>query len=454
MAAHRDTPAPAGSGAGVLVTLRESPRPVKALLVGVFVNRLGAFLQIYLVLFLTTRGFSELQAGSTLGVFGVGSVVGVMVGGELADRLGVRRAILLSTVGTAAFLVAVLYVRSYSLLLPSVAMIGVFSRIYRPAAAAMIAELTPQHRRVMIFAIQRFALNLGTTLSPLVGAALLFVSYDLLLWSQAAVALAFALIAVLVLPARSPRPSHPLESATGRTAGRADHPVPSRRASYLAVVADRPFVLFLAAFFLNSAVYLQYVSVLPLAMRDAGLGPAWFSAMIALNGFVVIAFELLGTKVVQRWPLRMVGAVGFAVLGIGLVVQAVPIGAAAFVVGTLIWSLAEIIAGPTMYSYPAVVAPDGLRGRYIGMGQAVFGIGTAVGPVLGVMAWNLVGSGVWLCYGLACALGAILVWVGMPPGRMLPPEGRRPPDGAARNPVGAFAGRLRRTNSKPHPATR
>ena len=50
------TPAPtveAGTGAGILATLRESPRAVKALLVGIFVNRLGTFMQVFLVLFLS-----------------------------------------------------------------------------------------------------------------------------------------------------------------------------------------------------------------------------------------------------------------------------------------------------------------------------------------------------------------------------------------------------------------
>ena len=105
-----------GSGAGILATLRESPRAVKALLVGIFVNRLGTFMQVFLVLFLTSRGFSELQAGFALGAFGVGSVLGVLLGGALADRLGVRRAIMLSMVGTGTFVLAVLYAHYYPLL--------------------------------------------------------------------------------------------------------------------------------------------------------------------------------------------------------------------------------------------------------------------------------------------------------------------------------------------------
>ena len=50
---------------GVWATIRDAPVPVKALLVGVFVNKLGWFLQVFLVLFLTTsKGFTDVQAGT------------------------------------------------------------------------------------------------------------------------------------------------------------------------------------------------------------------------------------------------------------------------------------------------------------------------------------------------------------------------------------------------------
>ncbi|MGH3158553.1 MAG: hypothetical protein ACRDNF_18540, partial [Streptosporangiaceae bacterium] len=66
----------AGTGAGkqaagILATLREAPRPAKAMLAGVLVNRLGQFLTVYLVLFMTTaRGFTTAQAGEALGGYG------------------------------------------------------------------------------------------------------------------------------------------------------------------------------------------------------------------------------------------------------------------------------------------------------------------------------------------------------------------------------------------------
>src|SRR4029453_1492158 len=95
------------SGAlGAIATWRRTSITAKALLFGVFVNRLGAFLQIFLVLFLTHRGFSAGQAGFALGVYGAGSVLGSFAGGWLSDRLSPRAATLISMLGSAALIVS------------------------------------------------------------------------------------------------------------------------------------------------------------------------------------------------------------------------------------------------------------------------------------------------------------------------------------------------------------
>ncbi|MDQ1739181.1 MAG: hypothetical protein QOE53_833, partial [Pseudonocardiales bacterium] len=48
--------------AGIWRTFNESPTAVKAIFAGVFVNRLGAFLSIFLVLFMTSKGRSPAEA--------------------------------------------------------------------------------------------------------------------------------------------------------------------------------------------------------------------------------------------------------------------------------------------------------------------------------------------------------------------------------------------------------
>ena len=385
---------------GVLATWRGAPPAARALLVGIFVNRLGSFLQVFLVLFLTHRGFSAVQAGGALAAYTAGAVLGSIVGGTLTDRLGPRRTIVVSMTGGAALVLAILYLRDYPALLLVVVLVGTVGGAYRPAASTLLSELTPADRQVMIFAIYRLAYNLGNTAAPLLGAALVAASYNLLFWGEAAASLGYGLIAAVALPRRGPR--QPVaEKAAARTGG------------YAAVLADRRYVLFLFALVVNAVVYVQYVSALPVAMRADGLATGWFSAVVALNGAIVVCCELLVTKVVQRWPMRLVVMTGFVLLGAGMSAYVLPIGVAAYVLGTLVWSFAEIVAGPTIFAYPAVASPEHLRGRYIGAATAMFGIGSATGSVLGLAVWELVGRALWPICGLVCLLGLAAASAGM-----------------------------------------
>lgn len=446
-ATESDSDRASAADAGILATWRESPLAAKALLAGIFVNRLGAFIQVFLVLFLTTRGFSAVQAGTALAVFTTGAVAGVVVGGALTDRLGPRLTILISMAGGGTLVLSILYLRNYPTLLVVVALVGTVGGAYRPAASTLLSELTPRHRQVMIFAMYRLAYNLGNTAAPLIGAALVSVSYDLLFWGEAAAALGYGVIAAVALPRRRRSPveeppggsDEPADATdtgdrtdtatrtaagTGTAAAAGTAAAPRTTAAprtaaegtgYRAVLADRRYVLFLLALVINAAVYVQYLSALPVAMRASGLATGWFSAMVALNGVIVITCELLVTKVVQRWPMRLVVLIGFVLLGAGMASYALPLGVAAFVVGTLIWSLAEIVAGPTIFAYPAVASPERLRGRYIGAANAMFGIGSAIGSVAGLAVWNVVGDAVWLWCGLVCLLGVAAAWTGMRP---------------------------------------
>jgi MFS family permease len=311
-----------------------------------------------------------------------------------------------------------------------ITLVGAASAVYRPACAALLSELTPAHRQVMIFAIYRSVMNLGTTAAPLIGAALISVSYNLLFWGEAGAALAYAVIALVALPASAVAAVEGSQAARADTAAEADPEATAETGAvrqpstgYLAVLADRRYLLYLVAVLVNMAVYVQYVSALPLAMRAAGLATVWYGGVIALNGVIVITCELLMTRLVQRWPPRAVVMAGFALLGGGMAAYALLWGAAIFVIGTLVWSLAEIVAGPTMFAYPAMAAPPGLRGRYVGAAQATFGLGMAIGPVIGVAVWHSFGRSLWWTCGLACAVGLAAAWRGIGPQARAPEAG-------------------------------
>jgi len=396
---------------GVFVTLREAPRAVKALLFGGFISRLAAFIQIYMVLFLTDRGFSATQAGLALGMYGAGAVVGSLAGGSLSDRLGARAVTLISMGGSALLIVSILYAPTYAMILVAVFMVSTVGQFYRPAAQTMLTELTPRHRVVMITAMYRLGLNLGMTAAPLIGAALLAVSYNALFWGEAAAALIFGGIVMFALPKRAPKA---VRVAARKAEAEAAKAAPSEgRSGYLAVFADWRYSVYLLAMLLTSIVYCQYTATLPLDIAAAGISLWWYGAAVSLNGLIVITCELAMTKVVQKWPIRLTALFGLGLVSVGYAIYAISPLPIWFMLGTLVWTLSEIIGGPTTFAYPALAAPERLRGRYIGAMQSVFGLGTAIGPVIGTLVWFQVGRSVWLWAALLSAIATVAGLIGM-----------------------------------------
>ncbi|MGC5289728.1 MFS transporter [Micromonospora sp. DT231] len=415
---------------GIWVTFRESPPAVWVMLAGVVINSIASFLQLFLVLFMTERGYSAAQAGFALGSYGGGAVLGMLVGGVLADRLGPRNSIVISMTGSAALIGALLYAPNYPMLLVTVLLVSAVAQFYRPAAQTLIAELTPPHRLVMVTAMYRLALNIGITLAPLLGAALATISYDWLFRAEALAALGYAVLAFVALPRRPRSPGTSTEAAAV--------PVPPK-SSYAAVLRDRRYMFYLVAMFLNSVVYVQYVVTLPLDIAKEGLSVWWFSVAVSLNGLLVITCELVATRVVQRWPLRIVAGLGLGLVGVGYAIYGIAPLAAVIIVGTLIWTLGEIIGGPTLFAHSGLVAPPHLRGRYAGAMHAAFGLGTAVGPVLGAFLWFHAGRAVWLWFALISGLAVVFGLIGFGP---------RTSDGATSGPSNPTA------ESDPTPARR
>jgi MFS family permease len=390
------------SGAlGAIATWRQTSSPARALLVGVFVNRLGSFLQIFMVLFLTHKGFSASQAGFALGIYGAGSVLGSFVGGWLSDRMSPRSATLISMIGSAALVICILYLHVYALILLAVLLVSSVGQLNRPAAQAMLAELSGPSRLVMTMAMYRLAINLGTAITPLIGVALVSVSYDLLFWAEAAAALLYSAIAWKFLPGRT---------APSETSGA---PTSEARQGYGAVLADVRYLVYLAAVLLMTIVYIQYIAVLPLAIVDSGRSLWWYSTVVSLNAIVVAVCEVPATKYVQTWPLRLTALAGFGLLAVGYGVYAIALVPVMLVLGTLIWTVSEIIGAPTTFAYPGLVAPAHLRGRYSGAMLGVFGLGSAIGPAIGVALWDQVGQTFWLWAAAVAVLSTVCARIGM-----------------------------------------
>jgi predicted MFS family arabinose efflux permease len=385
------------TSAGPWVTFKESPRAVRFLLLGVCVNQFGAFLQAFLVLYLTHRHFTAAQAGFALGTYGVGAVIGVILGGRLTDRLSPRPTIILSMAGSATLTVAISFLGYYPGILAVVLLAGAMTQAYRPAAAALLTGMVPSDRQVMVMAMNRLALNLGMLVGPLTAAALIRVSWNLVFWMDAATSLLYAAVAIFLLPTTRPAPGTQADPGSA----------PARRATSHPLLADRRYAVFLTSMLTNGLVHIQLLAVLPLTLRDAGYPTVVYSAVLVIGTCIMVSSELLVTRATQRWPAYRAAALGSLLLGMGMLGYGLRGGIIMIVAATVVNEVGQMIGGPTVFAWPAKAAPDGMAGRYMGRALAAFGLGQAIGPMLGLLAYQCLGRNFWWLCGVMGVVSAL-----------------------------------------------
>jgi MFS family permease len=386
---------------GALRTLREMPTAARFVLLGVFINQFGAFLQAFMVLYLVARGFSSAQAGLALGGYSGGAIVGVLLGGAVADRLGSRWTIAVSMAFAALFTFALTVLSSLPVIVAVVALAGLTTQAARPAVAALLFGFVPAARQVMAFAIYRTVLNAGAAAGPLLAAWLSTISWNLVFYVDGATTLVYgAIAAVLLAPHRV--------AAQGGT----DKPAKeSTKSNFRTMVRDLHYVGYLGLQLANGLVHVQFFAVLPLMLYVAGY-PTWaYGWTNAVAASLIIGSELLVTRRTQKWPTWIAVTSGWVLLVLGRGMLGLPGGLVIIFAGAVVAAAGQVIGGPAAFAYPAKIAPPGATARYVSGALAMFGLGYAIGPALGILLWNHIGNVFWaLCTVFGLAMAVVGVW--------------------------------------------
>ena len=381
-AAVAETPAPA------------LPRAFWALWVCQLVNRLGSFVQPFLVLYLTQdRHLSAGTAGAVAAAVGAGSVASQFVGGWLADRVGRRFTMLMCFFGTGAALVLLGSARSMAMIWVAAFVVGLLGDLFRPAVQATVADMLQPAERVRAYGLLFWAINLGFSVSTVSAGVLASSGYGLLFWLNAGT----SVVAGLVIWAMVPESRPALDEGT------------SRRPLLPVALRDTVFLLMILVEIGYATIYFQGYSTLPLAMADDGLPSSTYGLVIALNGVVIVLVQPFLGKRLARFDRPKLLAVSMLVVGLGFGLGAVVHDWWGYGLSVVVWTIGEIGFAAVIGAVFADLAPVDLRGGYMGLSGMAFGVGTVIGPVAGTNALESFGpTATWL----GCALLGVVIFIG------------------------------------------
>lgn len=146
-------------------------------------------------------GLSDLQAGSAYTLQSIGAILGAVVMGQIADKIGRRNALVISMFGYGTGLLSALLVTSYTGLIFQRIGLGFFMGSMFPIAVGIYSGLFARDVRGLIAGFVLGTYNVAVAALGFLSAAAFRAGYDwtVLLWAGA-VPVALALFAFVVIP--------------------------------------------------------------------------------------------------------------------------------------------------------------------------------------------------------------------------------------------------------------
>jgi MFS family permease len=338
----------------------------------------GLYFPFSSIYFHNVLGIPLSLVGVGLAVFAGASVLSGLVAGPLTDRYGRKPVMLAALAGSSASFFAFSLVGGFAGYLAVSAAHGFVGwSMFEASRNAMVADVTAPGMRSRAFGLVRVGGNVGWALGPMVAGLVsaaaggsgdvypkLFVGTSVL---TAAVAIALA----LSIRESRPTPKEPAESK--ETSGRL-------RAAF----SDGPFVVLLGVGVLLYYVFTQDWQALPIYAKNfVGVNDGRIGFFLGANGLMVILFQLPVSYLIDRGSrvvALLAGAGLFAASSATLLMTDSFLGI--FLSFVLFFTLAEMVLEVAGASLAAELAPVRLRGTYLALFGACFGVAYGISPIV------------------------------------------------------------------------
>lgn len=372
--------------------IRALPVPFWVLAGATFVNRFGVFVWPFLTIIITRHGNTAAQAGIAVSAYSVGNLIAAALGGWLADRLGRNVTMALSALGGAGCMMAMSQATDWHALTLISFLTGLVSEAGNPASAALVQDIVPKEQRVLAFAVQRFAVNLGWSFGPAVAGFLADHSFFWLFAVDAATSAFFGIVAWIFLPRGNRTPKE----------------ISGWSHAWVSIRQNRPFLALFAACLCVSWIFRQSSTTFPLHFEKSGLSMQWCGTVLALNGVMICLFEIPLASVTKLWPVRGIIGLGYVLMGASFLVFLGSSSLWAFVATMVIFTIGEMFSFSRQQAYASSLAPDEMRGRYSGFLSLSWSIGGIVASIGGLKLYEFSQPAAWT---VAAVLGLLGAWL-------------------------------------------
>ncbi|MGP4079643.1 MDR family MFS transporter [Pseudalkalibacillus sp. R45] len=399
---------------------REMDRNVWIRFIGESINGIAFMMLLpFLALYLKDRVDHIWEVGIVMGVSPLASVIGTMIGGRLADIYGRKPLMVGSMAGNAVVMLGFVWLDDFWSFVILSLFLGFFNSLFHPAASAMVADVTSPEKRTEAFGLLRMGHNIGAAIGPLLGASVVIFSKAVIFMISAASMFFYAAIVLIWIKESLPKKEKSQNTTKEEQKG-GDFPSP-----FQVILRDKLLFVFIITGVVISMSFTQTEGMLPLHFDQTlpNLTDAQnpYTYMLAFNGLLVVLFQFpisrwAGNRAIGRVMLYGCILFGFGLLSVGWLPQAFHalntnylIVMVVFLAIYGIYTLGEMLMSPVQMTFVANLAPEHLRGTYMGAAGLQWILGGVAGPLIGgILLEYKLGNLMFTILGIGCIIAGIV----------------------------------------------
>ncbi|RLQ96069.1 MDR family MFS transporter [Falsibacillus albus] len=377
----------------------------------------------FLALYLKDKVDSMWLVGVIMSVAPIASVFGTMLGGRMADVYGRKPIMIGSMLGNGLIMIGFIFFDSFLAFVLLSAFMGFFNSLFHPAASAMVADVTEPDKRTEAFGLLRLGHNIGAATGPLIGASIIVISKSIIFMITASSVIIYALIVAFFI-----RESLPIKERKDSVLDK-DEEKENLPSPFKVLVQDKLLLIFVLTGIIISMSFSQTEGMLPLHFDNElkHLSPSQnpFPYLMAFNGILVVLFQLPISSFASRKKIGFIMVLGTLLFGLGqLAVGWLPyyfyedrtdftIILMVLLIVYGIYTVGEMLITPVQMTFISNLAPEHLRGTYMGAAGLQWILGGAIGPLIsGFLLDRSLGNVLFSMLGVGCiAAGIIYVWI-------------------------------------------
>lgn len=339
------------------------------------INRSGTMVIPFLSVYLNQKLDFDLQkVGWVMGSFGLGSLLGVYLGGILTDKIGYYKVQFWSLALTGVLFILLQTIDTFLMFNILIFLTSTISDTFRPANMTAVAYYSKAKDQTRSISLIRLSVNAGWAVGPAIGGIVAIqMGYSWLFWLDGGTCLIAAVFLLLFLKEAKKNKKEKTEEV-------------QEEVSVRPVLKDHYFVAFVLLNVLTCIVFFQLLTSIPVYLKSGlGIDEDGIGLIMAMNGLIIAATEMpLVYLLENRFHSIRIIVIGTLMITLSFTVFVFGSWKGLAIISMLFITFGEIFHMPFANAFTMGRAQKSNLGKYLSYYGMSYSLAFILAPILGL----------------------------------------------------------------------